>query len=127
LPTTPQDIPSFSASADQLIAHMAHDKKVQDGKLTFILARGIGQAFVSQDVPIEAVRSALTPTPGAASSGDFLSKARHYYESAQGLRSLAAHDVNDDAKKQFLSLAESYDRLYLLMLQRHADQSARHS
>lgn len=35
---------------DALIAHFAKDKKVADGKLTFILARGIGQSFISQDV-----------------------------------------------------------------------------
>ncbi len=31
--------------------HIAQDKKVSRGKLTFILARGIGQAFVAPDVP----------------------------------------------------------------------------
>jgi 3-dehydroquinate synthase len=36
--------------AKALLRHMAQDKKVSDGKLTFILARGIGQAFVSRDV-----------------------------------------------------------------------------
>jgi 3-dehydroquinate synthase len=35
---------------DALIGHFAQDKKVADGKLTFILARGIGQSFISQDV-----------------------------------------------------------------------------
>jgi len=29
---------------------MAQDKKVVDGQLRFILARGIGQAFVTSDV-----------------------------------------------------------------------------
>lgn len=33
-----------------LIGHFGQDKKVADGKLTFILARGIGQSFISQDV-----------------------------------------------------------------------------
>lgn len=37
-------------NVDALIAHFAKDKKVADGKLTFILARGIGQSFISQDV-----------------------------------------------------------------------------
>ena len=53
---------------------------------------------------------------------DFLSKARHYHESAQGLRSLAEHDTDLDAKERFLSLAESYDGLSLFMLQCHTDQ-----
>jgi 3-dehydroquinate synthase len=38
---------------------MAQDKKVIDGQLRFILARGIGQAFVTSDVPREAVLSVL--------------------------------------------------------------------
>ena len=45
-----------AARADELIGHMAHDKKVTDGKLTFILLRGLGQAFVTRDVPLEAVK-----------------------------------------------------------------------
>jgi 3-dehydroquinate synthase len=37
-------------SASNLIEHMRGDKKAVGGRLTFILARGIGQAFVSRDV-----------------------------------------------------------------------------
>ena len=44
---------------DELMAHMAHDKKVADGKLTFILVKGIGQAFITRDVPAQAVRDVL--------------------------------------------------------------------
>ncbi len=43
-----------------LLAAMAYDKKNEAGRLTFILARGIGQAFVSKDVSAEAVRTLLT-------------------------------------------------------------------
>ena len=39
---------------------MAHDKKVMDGQLTFILLKGLGKAFVTRDVPLEAVKSVLT-------------------------------------------------------------------
>ena len=39
-----------SWSAAKLIEHMRGDKKAVGGKLTFILARGIGKAFVSRDV-----------------------------------------------------------------------------
>ena len=39
---------------------MAQDKKVVDGQLRFILARGIGEAFVADDVPGDAVRTVLT-------------------------------------------------------------------
>ncbi|MEI4232230.1 3-dehydroquinate synthase [Roseovarius sp. D22-M7] len=44
---------------DGLIGLMAQDKKVQDGKLRFILARGIGEAFITSDVPPDAVRAVL--------------------------------------------------------------------
>ena len=37
-------------TAARLMTHMSHDKKVAGGKLTFILARGIGQAFICRDV-----------------------------------------------------------------------------
>jgi 3-dehydroquinate synthase len=38
---------------------MGQDKKVVDGKLRFILARGIGEAFVAEDVPPEVVVQVL--------------------------------------------------------------------
>ncbi|MEK7821047.1 MAG: 3-dehydroquinate synthase [Pseudomonadota bacterium] len=37
-------------SAERLIVHMGKDKKVSGGKMTFILARGIGRSFISADV-----------------------------------------------------------------------------
>jgi shikimate kinase/3-dehydroquinate synthase len=46
-------------SAATLIGHMRRDKKVQDGALKFVLARGIGQAFTATDVPEEAVTELL--------------------------------------------------------------------
>jgi shikimate kinase / 3-dehydroquinate synthase len=46
-------------SAATLIGHMGRDKKVRDGALKFILARGIGQAFTAGDVPMEAVTELL--------------------------------------------------------------------
>lgn len=46
-------------SAATLIGHMRKDKKVRDGALKFVLARGIGQAFTSGDLSIEAVTSLL--------------------------------------------------------------------
>ncbi len=45
--------------AERLIAHMARDKKVRDGRVAFVLARGIGQAFVARDVAPDAVRLLL--------------------------------------------------------------------
>jgi 3-dehydroquinate synthase len=45
--------------AARLIDHMRGDKKATDGKLTFILARGIGKAFVSREVDEKALRGLL--------------------------------------------------------------------
>jgi 3-dehydroquinate synthase len=59
LPTAISDIPGARATPGELLAHMAHDKKVKDGRVTFILLRGIGQAFVTADVPLEAVKEIL--------------------------------------------------------------------
>lgn len=60
LPTRIADIKDFPAIHEGgLIDLMAHDKKTRGGRLTFILSRGIGHAFVSQDADIMAVRSAL--------------------------------------------------------------------
>ena len=44
------DIDGALPSAEALVDLMAQDKKVVDGQLRFILARGIGQAFVTSDV-----------------------------------------------------------------------------
>ena len=38
---------------------MRRDKKNRDGKLTFVLMRGIGQAFTSSDVELDAVVETL--------------------------------------------------------------------
>jgi 3-dehydroquinate synthase len=51
LPTRIADVPGEPGpDAATLTAIMGQDKKVRDGKLTFILVRGIGAAFVSRDV-----------------------------------------------------------------------------
>ena len=52
-------LPGGPYSPDALLAAMVHDKKNESGKLTFILARGIGQAFVRKDVSPESVRALL--------------------------------------------------------------------
>lgn len=59
LPTHMQAIDGELPDADGLIALMGQDKKVQQGRLTFILARRIGQAFVTQDVPPDKLRAFL--------------------------------------------------------------------
>lgn len=45
--------------ASRLIDYMRGDKKAADGKLTFILARGIGKAFVSREVDEKVLRGLL--------------------------------------------------------------------
>lgn len=60
LPAAIADIPGPRPAADVLIAHMAHDKKAEGGKLTFILTRGLGKAFVTQDVPDDALHEILS-------------------------------------------------------------------
>ena len=54
-----RDIPGPLPTADGLLELMGQDKKVVDGQLRFILARGIGRAFVTSEVPREAVLGLL--------------------------------------------------------------------
>jgi 3-dehydroquinate synthase len=55
LPTALPDVRAQPFDALRLVRHMAQDKKAEGGRLTFILARGLGEAFVSKDVDAEAV------------------------------------------------------------------------
>ncbi len=59
LPTRINDIPGGRADADELMGLMAQDKKVRQGRLTFILARAIGEAFITRDIDPGAVRDFL--------------------------------------------------------------------
>lgn len=54
-----KDIAGNLPDAETLMQLMGQDKKVVQGQLRFILARGIGSAFVSADVPAEAVIGVL--------------------------------------------------------------------
>jgi 3-dehydroquinate synthase len=60
LPTVIADIPGDRPDAATMVRLMGQDKKVRDGRLTFILVRGIGQAFVSRDVGASQVETFLT-------------------------------------------------------------------
>jgi 3-dehydroquinate synthase len=51
LPVDAGGIAHHLPSPEKLVDIMRQDKKAQGGKLTFILTRGIGQAFVAKDVP----------------------------------------------------------------------------
>jgi 3-dehydroquinate synthase len=57
LPTRIAQLHNSVPSVDQLMDLMAQDKKVKRGRLTFILVRGIGQAFVAPDVDAGEVRA----------------------------------------------------------------------
>ena len=46
-------------SATQLVRNMQRDKKMRDGRLSFVLVRGIGRAFTCRDVPDDAVIEVL--------------------------------------------------------------------
>ncbi len=50
LPTRLSDIPGSLPGAEKLIEIMRQDKKAVAGKLTFILLRDIGEAFITRDV-----------------------------------------------------------------------------
>ena len=64
LPSEATALPAFRWDAPQLIERMKRDKKVQDGRMTFVLTRGIGRAFLSKDVPSEALSALLDQALG---------------------------------------------------------------
>jgi 3-dehydroquinate synthetase len=68
LETDPRRLPfAASLTPDAVLDLMAQDKKVEGGRLTLILARGVGQAFVAKDAPRTELRAfladALETTP----------------------------------------------------------------
>ena len=62
LPTIPGDVLGIDWDTDALLTHMTHDKKVKEGCVRFVLAQGIGQAFVTDDVNMGDVRFILDQT-----------------------------------------------------------------
>jgi len=63
-----RDIPGDLPDAAGLLDLMGQDKKVLDGRLRFILARGIGEAFITSDVPRDAVLGVLEDALNTAPS-----------------------------------------------------------
>ena len=59
MPAAIRDIPGDLPDDAALIALMGQDKKVVDGRLRFVLARGIGEAFVSDDVQPDTLTAVL--------------------------------------------------------------------
>lgn len=66
LPTRIAEIPGDKPDVEALMKLMAQDKKVRGGKLTFILARGVGEAFIARDVPADKVIAFLGGEIGTA-------------------------------------------------------------
>ncbi|MDV5823322.1 3-dehydroquinate synthase [Sphingobium naphthae] len=64
----PHDLASAHVTADgaTLVGHMLHDKKMAAGTLPFLLARGIGQTFLSRDVALDDVAAFLDQDRAAA-------------------------------------------------------------
>lgn len=73
LPINISQIPAGDAGEngfdpDELVRLMGQDKKVKDGRMTFVLARGIGEAFLTQDVELSDVRALLAEECGTLAS-----------------------------------------------------------
>ena len=64
LPTRLADVAGGVPDTDALMQLIAQDKKVKRGKLTFILARSIGETFVANDVDAAEVRAFLAEQRG---------------------------------------------------------------
>lgn len=54
------DIDGDLPDAAGLVTLMGQDKKVSDGVIAFIMARGIGQAFVTKDVDLQVLKDVLS-------------------------------------------------------------------
>ncbi len=65
LPTGLPRVPGVTWSADVLMEHMGRDKKVRDGRMTFVMARGIGKSFISRDVDAPDVHRLLSDAVSA--------------------------------------------------------------
>ncbi len=59
LPTQLAQLGLNRTPTDRLMAYMSKDKKVRDGRITLILPRRIGEAFVMKDAPIDQLRGFL--------------------------------------------------------------------
>jgi 3-dehydroquinate synthase len=59
LPTTLAEVAGHPFDAKRLVRHMAQDKKAEGGRLTFILAHRLGEAFVAKNVDAASVTEFL--------------------------------------------------------------------
>ena len=70
LPVRADAIPGFDAEPFAVLDAMRQDKKVERGALTFILAKGIGRAFIAKGIQGDEVLSFLEEDLGRPGSGD---------------------------------------------------------
>lgn len=64
----PTEVPALASGpweVGRLMATIGHDKKVRDGRPTYVLTRGIGHAFTTQDIEPEAVEKMLAKAVAA--------------------------------------------------------------
>ncbi len=66
LPVRMDQIAGFPFAADALVKHMGQDKKAEGGRLTFVLAKGLGEAFVAKGVDAAAVKAFLVSEGASA-------------------------------------------------------------
>jgi 3-dehydroquinate synthase len=71
LPTGFADLAPRHWDVERLIDHMSRDKKVSGGRITFVLTRGIGAAYLDAGVALDEVRALLT---GALNDADQLAR-----------------------------------------------------
>lgn len=65
LPVSGSAIPGGAPDTETILALMRQDKKVRQSRLTLILARRIGDAFVARDVEVDSLHSFLQRSLGA--------------------------------------------------------------
>ena len=51
MPVRPPALPGRAWDAESVVARMGSDKKVEDGRIAFVVAGGIGKAELSRDIP----------------------------------------------------------------------------
>ena len=66
LPVRMDQVKGFPFAASALLRHMGQDKKAEGGRLTFVLAEGLGRAVVAKGVDAAAVRGFLVSEGAAA-------------------------------------------------------------
>lgn len=82
LPVRASDIqPALVTSVDELLELMRRDKKVEKGKMRFILTNGIGDAYLEDNVPDKLLRAVIKDSLGGMSSTGKASVAKSFGKS----------------------------------------------